>query len=775
VRAPAKEPVARDIVVSGRVQGVGYRPFVYITAHDLGIQGTVLNGSGRVFIHAEGRPRQLDRLEHALVHSAPPLARPQLVSSEPAEFSGTEDFLILASDSSSESEIHVPPDLYTCGDCVEELTTPQERRHGYPFINCTQCGPRYTIITAMPYDRPNTSMAGFALCDDCRAEYESPRDRRFHAQPLACDKCGPQLEFVYQKSEDTHKEKSEDTHQKSEDTHRQGPLLQAVEALHSGMIVAIKGVGGYHLICDAANDEAVKRLRRRKHRPRKPLAVMYPVWGNGGLEAVREHLDLSETAAHAILDPARPIVLTRKCEQSALSSALAPGLRELGVFLPYSPLHHLLLQEFGGPVVATSGNISGEPVITDNREAEQRLALVADAFLHHTRPIVRPADDPVIRPIAGKARVIRLGRGIAPLERALTAHLDVPTLAVGGHMKVTVALAWGNRVVVSPHIGDMDSPRSNKVFQKVIEDLQNLYDVKAKHLICDLHPGYATSRWAKGYCDQLGLALHQVQHHSAHASALAGEHPDIERWLVFTWDGVGYGSDGSLWGGEALTGNPGEWKRVASFRTFRLVGGEKAGREPWRSAAALMWAEGRDWEPEVEGAGFARLAWEKNINVFATSAVGRLFDAAAALVLGLDIASFEGQGPMELEQLSRGADVLDPVPLLLTPDGEGILRTDWAPLLPVLCDLAIAPEDRADFFHQSMANALVDQALAVRKQSGFDAVGLSGGVFQNRRLTELVAARLEALNIEVRLHEAVPANDGGLCFGQVIDVAGKKL
>ena len=787
MRAPAKESIARDIVVSGRVQGVGYRPFVYVTAHDLGIQGTVLNGSGRVFIHAEGSPGQLDRLEHALVHSAPPLARPQLVSSEPAEVSGAEDFLILASDSSSESEIHVPPDLYTCDDCVEELTKPQERRHGYPFINCTQCGPRYTIITAMPYDRPNTSMAGFTLCDDCRAEYESPRDRRFHAQPLACDKCGPQLEFVYQKSEDTHqkrqdiksedthKEKSEDTHQKRQDNHRQGPLLQAVEALHSGLIVAIKGVGGYHLICDAANDEAVKRLRRRKYRPHKPLAVMYPARGNGGLEAIREHLDLSETAAQAILDPARPIVLTRKCEQSALSSALAPGLRELGVFLPYSPLHHLLLQEFGGPVVATSGNISGEPVITGNREAEQRLALVADAFLHHNRPIVRPADDPVIRPIAGKARVIRLGRGIAPLERTLTVHLDVPTLAVGGHMKVTVALAWGDRVVVSPHIGDMDSPRSNKVFQKVIEDLQNLYDVKARQIICDLHPGYATSRWAKDYCEQRGLPLHQVQHHAAHASALAGEHPDIERWLVFTWDGVGYGSDGSLWGGEALTGNPGEWKRVASFRTFRLVGGEKAGREPWRSAAALMWAEGRDWKPAVEGAGLAHLAWEKNINVFATSAAGRLFDAAAALVLGLDIASFEGQGPMELEQLSRGADVLDPVPLPLTPDGEGILRTDWAPLLPVLCDLAIAPEERADFFHQSMANALVDQALAVRKQSGFDAVGLSGGVFQNRRLTELVAARLEALNIEVRLHEAVPANDGGLCFGQVIDVAGKKL
>jgi len=789
VRATAKESIARDIVVSGRVQGVGYRPFVYVTAHDLGIQGTVLNGSGRVFIHAEGSPGQLDRLEHALVHSAPPLARPQLVSSEPAEVRGTEDFLILASDSSSESEIHVPPDLYTCDDCVEELTTPQERRHGYPFINCTQCGPRYTIITAMPYDRPNTSMAGFALCNDCRAEYESPRDRRFHAQPLACDKCGPQLEFVCKsekksedKSEDTHQkseQKSEDTHkkserQKSEDTHRQGPLLQAVEALHSGLIVAIKGVGGYHLICDAANDEAVKRLRRRKHRPHKPLAVMFPTRGNDGLEAVREHLDLSETATQAILDPARPIVLTRKRKQSALSSALAPGLRELGVFLPYSPLHHLLLQEFGDPVVATSGNISGEPVITGNREAEQRLAQVADAFLHHNRPIVRPADDPVIRPIAGKARVIRLGRGIAPLERSLTAHLDVPALAVGGHMKVTVALAWGDRVVVSPHIGDMDSPRSNKVFQTVIEDLQNLYDVKARQVICDLHPGYATSRWAKDYCEQRDLALHQVQHHAAHASALAGEHPDIDRWLVFAWDGVGYGSDGSLWGGEALAGYPGEWKRVASFRTFRLVGGEKAGREPWRSAAALLWAEGGDWKPAVEGAGLARLAWEKNVNVFATSAVGRLFDAAAALVLGREISSFEGQGPMELEQLTRGAGVFDPVPLPLVADGEGILRTDWAPLLPLLCDPAITPVDRAGIFHQSLAKALVDQALAVRKQIEFDAVGLSGGVFQNRRLTELVAAKLEALDIEVRLHEAVPANDGGLCFGQVIDVAGKK-
>jgi len=757
MHAHAAKLTARKIVVSGRVQGVGYRPFVYVTALDLGIQGTVLNGSGRVFIHAEGNSGQLDRLEHALVHSAPPLARPKLESSEPVKLKGTVGFSILASESSRESEIHVPPDLYTCDDCVEELITPRERRYGYPFINCTQCGPRYTIITAMPYDRPNTSMDGFALCQDCRAEYESPVDRRFHAQPLACAQCGPQLEFVSQKSQDTH---------------IQSALTRAVDALNSGLIVAIKGVGGYHLICDAANDEAVQRLRRRKHRPHKPLAVMFPVRGSDGLDAIREHLDLCTTGEQAILNPARPIVLARKGENCRLSRALAPGLGELGVFLPYSPLHHLLLQEFGGPIVATSGNISGEPVITENLEAEERLSRVADVFLHHNRPIVRPADDPVIRPMAGKARVIRLGRGIAPLEHSLESPMERPTLAVGGHMKVTVALAWDQRIVVSPHIGDMDSPRSNKVFQKVIEDLQNLYDVRAQQVICDLHPGYATSRWAMDYCAQQGLTLHRVQHHAAHASALAGEYPDIQRWLVFTWDGVGYGSDGSLWGGEALAGSPGNWSRVASFRPFHLVGGDKAGREPWRSAAAMMWAEGRDWTPPVEGGELARHAWEKDINRFETSAVGRLFDAAAALVLGREIASFEGQGPMELEQITRGAGVFDPVPLPLTPDGEGILRADWAPLLPVLRDSSIKPADRADFFHHSMAAALVDQALAVRKQSGFDAVGLSGGVFQNRCLTELVVTALKALDIEVRLHQAVPANDGGLCFGQLIDVAG---
>jgi hydrogenase maturation protein HypF len=777
---------ARRIVVTGRVQGVGYRPFVYVTARELGLTGSVLNGSGKVFIQAEGTDEALDRLESALIESAPPLARPRLSESTAAECSGATEFRILASSDTGDAEIHVPPDLFTCDDCVAELTTAGERRFGYPFINCTQCGPRYTIITAMPYDRPNTSMAGFPLCDDCRREYESPLDRRFHAQPLACAKCGPELEFVGGR------------HAGDDGINRpHGGLQQTIGALEEGAIVAVKGVGGYHLVCDAANEDAIGRLRQRKHRPHKPLAVMFPLAGADGLDSVREHLLLDDLTTRTLLDPARPIVLVEKRTDFGLGRNLAPGLKELGAFLPYSPLHHQLLQAFGRPIVATSGNISGEPVITDENEAGQRLAQVTDAFLHHNRPIVRPADDPVLRPVAGRARAIRLGRGTAPLERNLPAGMERPTLAVGGHLKVTIALAWDDRVVVSPHVGELDSRRSFEVFHQNIKDIQNLYDVKAEQIVCDLHPRYASTRWAAAQ----KLPVTAVQHHAAHASALAGEHPDVERWLVFTWDGVGYGSDGTLWGGEALAGGPGRWIRRASFRPFRLAGGDLAGRQPWRSAAALLWSAGGRFRPSLACAApvaslhngrhagdshldaiapgarnpdldpntlqLAHSAWQKNINTHTTTAVGRLFDAAAALVLGRHVASFEGQGPMELEQVA--GNPIDPVALPLTADESGILRSDWAPLLPLLQDSGVSPEDRAARFHATMARALVDQAIAVGKTCPFDAVGLSGGVFQNRLLTEMVLEGLAERGIEARLHEDIPANDGGLSYGQIIE------
>jgi hydrogenase maturation protein HypF len=771
------------------VQGVGYRPFVYNRAVELGLSGTVYNGAGKVFVYAEGDPDALERLGHDLVHAAPPLARPELASCDDVPPEGHAAFRILASDAATEAEIHVPPDLFTCDDCLAELTDSAERRYGYPFINCTQCGPRYTIIEAMPYDRPNTSMAAFPLCDACRAEYESPADRRFHAQPLACPECGPRLEFVRPDvgvaSAATDALNGRGLSRDSMGPSRlkplpqadreKRPLDQAVSAVQAGQILAVKGIGGYHLVCDAANDAAVRRLRERKNRPHKPLAVMFPWRGADGLDAVRAQLAPDATAAAALTDPARPIVLVRKREDFSLSPALAPGLRELGAFLPYSPLHHELLGRLGRPVVATSGNISGEPVITGNAEAQARLSAIADAFLHHDRPIVRPADDPVLRPMAGAARAIRMGRGTAPLERALPGPVARPLLATGGHMKNAIALAWGGRVVVSPHVGDLDSLRSQEVFENNINDIQRLYDVKSEVIACDLHPGYASTRWARAS----GLPLLRIPHHAAHASALAGEHPGIGPWLVFTWDGVGYGEDGTLWGGEALHGRPGAWRRVGSFRPFRLVGGDRAGREPWRSAAALLWA----LQDDAPGAGetdfglaaneraLAREAWRRGLNTFETSAVGRLFDAAAALVLGRSAASFEGQGPMELEQAAvAGASA---VALPVAQDAAGTWRSDWAPLLPVLSDRAVPTAERAGIFHETMATALLAQARKIREQAPFEAVGLSGGVFQNRLLTERVCELLAAEGIAVRLHEAVPANDGGLCFGQVIEAAAR--
>jgi hydrogenase maturation protein HypF len=707
-----------------------------------------------VFIHAEGPAHSLDALERGVVAEAPPLARPVLASTNPVSNLGLDSFTIEASDDNANPEIHVPPDQFTCVDCVRELEDPARRRFAYPFINCTQCGPRYTLITAMPYDRPNTSMRDFPLCNQCRAEYESPMDRRFHAQPLACPVCGPQLSFI-----DTAGELTPNS------THS---LEKAVKALDEGLVVAVKGIGGYHLVCDAANDEAVSAIRERKRRPDKPLAVMFPLRGPDGLDAVREALSPGQAEAAALLDPARPIVLITRRKHGALSELLAPGLRELGAFLPYSPLHHVLLSAFGRPVVATSGNISGEPVITDNDDAQQRLAEIADVFLHHDRPIVRPADDPVLRVIRGKARSLRPGRGMAPVELPLPFTLRRPLLATGGHMKNTVALAWDDRAILSPHIGELDTPRSRDVFLQVITDLQALYGVSAEAVVCDLHPGYWNSRWARAQ----QLPVVRVQHHAAHAAALAGEHPEFDQWLTFAWDGVGLGPDQSLWGGEALLGRPGNWLRAASFRPFRLGGGDRAGREPWRSAAALQWTAEREWQPSIRGAKLAHEAWQRQVNTHETTAAGRLFDAAACLVLGCELTSFEGQGPMLLEQAATPGETAIRLPLAKDP--EGCWRSDWTPLLELLQDRGLDTGVRAFAFHQALARTLVDQALAIRAESAVEVVGLSGGVFQNRLLSELAAEMLTEAGFEVRMHRVVPANDGGLAFGQIMEAGARQ-
>lgn len=739
---------ARRLVLTGRVQGVGFRPFVYRFAQQFRLKGWVRNSAGRVLIHVEGSAADLDTFAKSLTADPPPLAKPRVATLDDAAFEGYADFRILASAAAGPADIHLPPDLFCCDDCLAELLSPSERRHRYPFTNCTQCGPRYTIIASLPYDRAATSMAGFALCPDCRAEYDDPGDRRFHAQPLACPKCGPQLVLVRAGATIARKEAALDA---------------ALAALRDGDIVAVKGVGGYHLMCDAANDGAVARLRTRKRRPDKPLAVMFPQMGRDGLEAVRACVTLARQEAEACTDPARPIVLAQRRQDCRLSAALAPGLAELGVILPYSPLHHLLLAGFGKPLVATSGNMSGEPVIADNDEAQNRLAAIADAFLHHNRPILRPADDPVIRVVTGSARSVRLGRGMAPLELEIDEALREPMLATGGQMKVAIALAWDRRLVLSPHIGELDSPRGQATFEQVVSDLQAIYQTRATRIVCDRHPGYASARWAMAQ----GLPVTRVSHHVAHASGLAGEYPRVKRWLIFAWDGLGLGDDGTLWGGEAFVGSPGAWQRLGSLRPFSVVGGDRVAREPWRAAAALLWETARDGLHDDRATALAGETWRKQIGTARTSSVGRLFDAAAALVLGLKSTTFEGQGPMMLESIA--ASDCEPVGLPITPDADGLSRIDWEPLLPMLTDRGLSPARRAGIFHASLAAALCDQAASIAESEPFEAVGLTGGVFQNRRLAECVTERLAARGLTAHLPRLVPANDGGLAFGQIIE------
>jgi hydrogenase maturation protein HypF len=741
--------------LTGRVQGVGFRPFVFRLAKTHGLAGWVRNLAGEVEIHAQGESQALTRFGAALIAEAPPLAQPVIARQERATVQALAGFAILASATSARMQAHLPPDACVCDDCLRELADPRDRRYRYPFINCTQCGPRYTVITRLPYDRAQTTMAGFPLCPACRTEYENPGDRRFHAEPLACPVCGPQLQFYSDEAGII-----DDTVQ---------ALDACVAALRAGLIVAVKGVGGYHLLCDARHDTAIARLRRLKPRPHKPLAVMFPFAGDDGLEQIRSAAMVRHDTARLLLDVARPIVLLEKRVPFPLSTLLAPGLNEIGAFLPYSPLHVLLVNDFGSALVATSANLSGEPVLTDNHEVETRLTPVADAFLHHNRPIVRPADDSVYRTIAHRARPLRLGRGVAPFELDLPFALAQPLLAVGGHMKNTVALAWDQRMIVSPHIGDLGTLRSLEVFEQTIDDLQRLYAVRAEAIVCDAHPDYASTRYAR----RTGLPLRQVFHHHAHAAALAGEYPGIGRWLVFAWDGTGYGADGTLWGGEALLGAPGAWQRVASFRPFRLPGGDKAAREPWRSALALCWETGTAWQNGPTDTSLLHTAWGKHLNAPQSSAVGRLFDAAAALTGINTISSFEGQGPMLLEAACQGE--ARPIALPLARNPHGIWETDWSPLLPRLLDDQCAVGVRATLFHTSLAQALLEQARQIRAVHGDFCIGLTGGVFQNRVLTELALQQLAQHDFDVRLPERIPCNDAGISVGQIIELQGKTV
>jgi hydrogenase maturation protein HypF len=757
--------------IQGAVQGVGFRPFVYRLASELGLAGWVRNDHRGVHIEVEGSLPRLERFREEIRRRNPPRARIESTSETWLESAGYRRFEILPSGESGDRSVPVLPDIAPCGDCLSEISDPANRRHRYPFTNCTHCGPRFSILRSLPYDRHRTTMERFAMCPSCRREYEDPSDRRFHAQPNACPACGPALALI---------DPSGKTLSRGEEA-----LQAAVTALGEGRIVAVKGLGGFHLMADARDAGAVRRLRERKPRREKPFALMAR-----DLDQVRSLCETGEKAEALLASPEAPILLLPRKPGAAVTEEVAPGNPMLGVMLPSTPLHHLILRGTGFPVVATSGNLSDEPICTDEAEARERLGGIADLFLIHDRPIQRHVDDSVAWILRGRPRLLRRARGFAPLPVMAGRELPV-ILAVGAHLKNTVALSVGRRIFVSQHIGDLETPESLHAFRRVIQDFLRLYGARPAAIAHDLHPDYLSTRWAKDGDDPdgaggellRGLPRIAVQHHHAHLAACMAEQGEEGTVLGVTWDGTGYGEDGTVWGGEFLLGGAEGFRRAAHFLPFRLPGGESAVREPRRSALALLWElEGeaglertdlppvREFTPEQRRLLGRMLAG--GINSPVTSSAGRLFDAVASLSGLRQVTSFEGQAAMALEH-AADPGVTDAYPLeILAPEAGGSRLLDWRPTLrSILQDAArgTAAGAIAARFH----NALVESMVKVAELEGEERVALAGGCFQNRRLVEGAARRLEESGFRVLLHRQVPPNDGCISLGQVAVAAAR--
>jgi len=810
--------------IRGAVQGVGFRPFVYRLATELALKGWIINDTRGVFIEVEGDETALARFIERLPNEKPPrsiIHSFDLTWLAPVGFA---QFEIRHSDESGAKTVLVLPDIATCPDCLAEVFDPRNRRYHYPFTNCTNCGPRFTIIEALPYDRPNTTMRQFTMCADCQHEYDNPLDRRFHAQPNACPVCGPKLKVTSSKSKvPSSKFKVENLEPETLNLEPQtsnleleslnlDPIAHTARLLAQGYIVAVKGLGGFLLMADARNAETLARLRERKPRRDKPFALMAR-----DLVQVRTLVELDAQAEALLTSPESPIVLMRRKNDAPVAENVAPGNPYLGVMLPYTPLHHLLLRAIDFPVVATSGNLSDEPICIDENEAVERLGGIADFFLIHNRPIARHVDDSVMTIMVGEPRFLRRARGYAPMP-VLLKH-EIPTiLGVGAHLKNTIALSVRNQIFISQHIGDLETPEAMNAFERVIADFLKLYEAAPIAIAHDLHPDYLSTKWAReqvsGFKFQvanskpetcnlkpvtLNLKLETVQHHHAHLAACLAEN-DAERALGVTWDGTGYGTDGTIWGGEFLLGDAKDFARVAHLRPFRLPGGDAAIKEPRRSAFALLYEmfgeaiiERDDLAPiraftPAERKTLAQML-RKEINAPITTSVGRLFDGVAALIGLHPIVSFEGQAAMALEY-AADATVGDAYPIETNDEGRKtndsspvvrpssfVLRPsssvlDWYPLIEaVLADLSRGIERSmiAAKFHNALVRVIVETA----KQIGEENVALSGGCFQNRFLTERAATALTQAGFRVLVHRHVPPNDGCISLGQVVVAAAR--
>ena len=771
------------ISIRGAVQGVGFRPFVFRLATELGLNGWVLNSSQGLFVEVEGEKSLLDSFLLRIQKEKPPRSFIQSFEHTFLDTVGFERFDIRHSETKGEISALVLPDIAACPDCSNEIFDPANRRYLYPFTNCTNCGPRFSIIESLPYDRQNTTMKKFEMCDECRFEYDNPLDRRFHAQPNACPTCGPHVELWDESGKILRS--------------NHVAIIETADAICSGKIVAIKGLGGFHLVVDARNEDAVRWLRRRKHREEKPFALMFP-----SVEMIREYCTISELEERLLHSPEAPIVLLGKknnpssrlannvtsfhglaIHHTALrnpNSPIAPNNPYFGIMLPYTPLHKILLKELGFPIVATSGNISDEPICINEQDALHKLHGVANLFLVHDRPIKRHVDDSVVRVLLGREMVLRRARGYAPLPVTGEIEPSAPMIAVGAHLKNTVALASSRNVFISQHIGDLETKDSFEAFQQVVNDFQQLYNVKPERIVCDMHPHYLSTMFAH----EKTTHVFEVQHHYAHVASCMMENQLEGRVLGVSWDGTGYGTDGTIWGGEFLLTNDSSFERVASLRTFRLPGGEKAIKEPRRTALGLLYELfgeklfAMDTLIPVKGFTAEELILikkmlERNINSPVTSSAGRLFDAVASLIDCRQTVHFEGQAAMELEFLTAGITTNEAYPFNIPESDNRINNSavncaviDWAPMIhAILQDVSTKTDKRsiAAKFH----NSLVEIIVEVAKRVGERRVVLTGGCFQNAYLTEHVVHALQREGFSPYWHQRVPPNDGGIALGQI--------
>lgn len=743
----------KRLEIEGIVQGVGFRPFVYQTARRIGLGGWVRNDSRGVTIEVEGEGSALVDFLRQLREELPPLASISRLTEQLLAPTGEQDFSIQQSASDSAALAQVAPDSHVCADCLRELFDPADRRYRYPFINCTNCGPRYTIVTAIPYDRPYTTMADFPMCPACQSEYADPGSRRFHAQPNACPVCGPQLALC---------------DAQGEPLAAADPLTATAELLAAGKIVAIKGLGGYHLAVDAGNDGALAELRRRKGRDEKPFALMA-----FDLQRIAQFAEIDATEQRLLESPERPIVLLRRRSDAPLSALVAPHNRYVGVMLPYTPLHYLLLQQFPA-LVMTSANLSDEPIAFEDADAGARLAQIADAFLSHNRRIQTRTDDSIARVMADKALLLRRSRGFVPRAVALPA-VQPAVLALGAELKSTFCLTRGDRAFLSQHIGDLKNQEVYASFAAGIEHLQGILQLQPQLVAHDLHPDYLSSRYAEELTELPRVA---VQHHHAHLVSCLAENGVSGPALGVIFDGLGYGSDGRLWGGEFLLGDARGFQRLGHLAYLPLPGGDAATREPWRMAvAALVHAYGEElpqlpWLNALPAADLRLLRQmiAKGLNSPLSSSCGRLFDAVAALAGVRQKVSYEGQAALELEMALEGDAGAGEYPFELQWQGE-LLVVDPAPMIRALVvDLqaGAAPGVLSARFHNGLARAIGQVCVQLRQQQGIAAVALSGGVFQNRYLTERTLEILGRLEFTVHTHSLVPPNDGGLALGQAV-------